>query len=287
MKALTLESQAVSLEAARAELRNKLPTGHITVEETILCDGAQQTVEAEGADVAEAGRNAKAKVPTGATIQKQEVLREPKVETRAIMAFDEVTARQKVGLARSQTIQSVKMTKAGRRGFLGILRRPANFTAIVNDSAQVRITYRPLAQIRISACTAAAIPSMKSTFWDNGGPIRREGLFGEQEFALSVLAAFARAGNAIAAEEIDSIVGKATETLLDVGEFSSYHGYQRQQAAADILGIAGRLESVATLNAAHSLQEEYAGCSQYSNRTSTKPLVQRSIEKALNRLKHK
>lgn len=281
---MNLEIQADSLEIARRELQEKLSAGQVLIRETVVDDGSQKTVAAEAASVEEAIRKAKSKLPALATLGKDEVLRAPTREVREVEGFTEDEARKRSGVSHPQKIDSISLTRAGRSGFLGFGRRPNVYSVTVVQNAKVQITYRPRVRIRADVLTAAEMPSMKATFWENGGPIRREGLYEEQRSALLGLAALARAGDPLAATEITGIIKAATSTLLDIGEFLRSHGYQRQQVAAEILGLAGTADCIGTLKRALQFQERHAGCSQYSNRTSTKHLVEESIHTAIEKL---
>lgn len=276
-----VETLGESLEAARKELRGTLAPGHVVIGETILDDGTPKTVGAEATSVDEAFQKAKASVPANATIENDEVLRQPIHETMEVVALDESEARRKADVRHPRTIQSVTITHAGGRGFLGIGRRPSAFAVAVVQLAKVAVTYRGLVSIRTMTATADMIPSLKSTLWEGGGPIRCEALSREQRSALLGLSAFAAAGDSTAAAATGSMVTEAIQTLLDIREFSTNHGYQRQQVAADILGLVGGSQCMSVLENAVRLQGTHAGCSQFSNTEYTRPLVEAAIHEAI------
>jgi hypothetical protein len=129
-----------------------------------------------------------------------------------------------------------------------------------------------------------SLQALKATFWERGGPIVREGLYQEQRESLAQILQLKRDGNEEAVGEIESILNSATKTLLSTAEFSRHHGYQRQQVAAEIVGLVGDAGFVPILEEARQLQDVHAGCSQYSNQTSSKPLVQSAIDGAIRKL---
>jgi hypothetical protein len=281
----TFEVEAASIDAARQKLRTMIPSGHVVILEKVLDDGSSRTSTGEALNADDALRDAKTKVPGGATFERHEVVQEPVVETVEVVAWDDAEARQKADVRHPRTIQSVLVKHGGRRGFLGVGRRPNTYTVTAMRLARVSVTFHRLASIRVTTAGSNMIPQMKETFWENGGPIRREELYEQQRAALVGLAAFARRRNAVAMREVESICTAAREVLRDIGEFSRYHGYQRQQVAAEIFGLAGGPESIPLLEDALRLQENHAGCSQYSNRNNTKRLVDAAIQRSIANLR--
>ena len=293
MSQQTIEAEGPSLEAARLVLQQKLQPGHVMIKETVLSDGSSKKVSGSGSSLEQARQQAQSKIPANATIEKVNVIREPTTEVRAVEAFDEGEARKKAGVSLPHRIESISIAQAGRKGIFGIGRSPSRFSVTeitqsrfsvtITAPAEVEFIYRPLVTIRAIAATPDMVPSMKASFWKDGSPMKREYLNDEQEVALLGLSKFARAGNPTAGAEIASILSEASNILLDVGEFSAYHGYQRQKMAAKILGMVGGRDCIQTLEKGRRLQVANAGCSQYSNESS-REMVEDSINEAIRKL---
>ncbi len=109
-----------------------------------------------------------------------------------------------------------------------------------------------------------------------------EWLSSKEKDALRQLLQEQRLGNEEAVKALNSIVAAAARTLLSMEPFKEYHGYQRQQTAAYVLGIAGDDSSVKTLMSARDLQGTWEG--PYSN-NQTAGLVRDAIDSALSALR--
>lgn len=279
-----IEVEEHSLEAARIAVQQRVQPGHIIIKETVLSDGSTKKSHGWGTSVEEARQEAQSKVPAKAVVEKVNVVQEPMTEVRTVLAFDEIEARKKANVPSPLRIGSISIAKAGSPGIFGIGRKPTSYAMTLTAGAEVEIVYQPLAMIRVATATPEMVPSMKATFWERGGPIQREYQDDEQQIALLGLAVFAHVGNATAASEIARILRDASTTLLEVREFSTYHGYQRQQIAAEILGLVGDMDCIQTLEKGLRLQSTHAGCTEYSNQSS-REIVEQSINQAISKLR--
>lgn len=153
MSTQTLQSHAPTLEAARKDLQQKLTPGTVLIRETVLNDGSSKKVEAEGTTIEDATQKAKAMLPAKANIEKEDVVQQPTRETIQVAAFEESEARQAAAISRPKRIDSVSLTESGRKGFLGIGRRPSAYDIVITQPAVVTITYRELASIRAEVGT--------------------------------------------------------------------------------------------------------------------------------------
>jgi hypothetical protein len=111
-----------------------------------------------------------------------------------------------------------------------------------------------------------------------GDPIRDECLRIEGNDALRGLAEWAEAYDHTATLAIGDLIKRSTTCLLSAEECDSYHGYARQEVAAQILGAVGPLDAVNSLEEALSLQDRVR--SQYMS-DSTRRMVKRSIGLAI------
>lgn len=158
----TIEAEAESLEAARMQVKAQIPSGLAALSERILSDGEPKTAQGVGDTVEGAYEKAKKEVPTGAVVMEKKVLVSPKREVVPVEAFDEDGARaDAAGKAeRSSIINAVKLVRAGKRGFLGLGKRPNRYEVEILHRAVVHITHKARARVRVevgkSRASAAA-----------------------------------------------------------------------------------------------------------------------------------
>lgn len=141
MKERTILIEAASL----AEARSNLYTHELIVlEESILCQGKLETIEAIAETVEEAFRKAQSKVPPAASIEKRETRLSPERIELLVQAHDEESA----GKGKAAVIASVSLFKKGRRGFLGFGKTSNVYEVVVSQPAVVELTFREPAKIR-------------------------------------------------------------------------------------------------------------------------------------------
>src|SRR5512133_845300 len=135
----TTEAQADTLEGARNKLQRELLPGHLVLKSIVLEDGLPKTVEAEAESLKAALQKAKAELPSDSKIIKENVIRDSAQETLEVVAFDEDEARKKADVRPPRRIQSVSIKEPGRKGLLGMGKRPSTFTVVVFQPAKVAI----------------------------------------------------------------------------------------------------------------------------------------------------
>ena len=279
----TWEATGNTLEEARARLMTMVPRNHVVSFETIDEHGLQRRATERAATIEKALHTARQGLPKDAVVLTETTEQDASRETIEVEAMLEAEARLKAAIEWPKSIASVTVKRQPKAGLLGLGRRTGVFEIVATQPAQVRIEFRCPARIRANSVSTAQIPTLARVFWKDGDPIRREFMDVEQQAALTALARFAADGDRTATEEIAKIAKQATSCVVDADELARYHGYQRQQVAADILGLIGAKDGVAPLQAGLRLQETRGGGSQHSNHNTIR-LVTESIERALKRI---
>lgn len=262
----------------------KVPKGWVVLSEQIARDGGTREIENTGDTVEQAFAYATKWLDPTAVVLAEIVEQEPIQTTAQETAETERDARNALPLDERVKVRSVTLLKAGRKGIFGFGKKPNMYELTLFVPAKVKVTVRERAKMRMEITAQVPVAAANSVFWKDGGPIRHEGLYDEHKEALAQLRAHKRAGNGEAITAIDRIIEAASDALVAIDEFSKYHGYQRQQVAAIILGEVGDGRCISTLRQGRELQDRYAGCSQYSNRNNTKSLVQSAIDYALAKI---
>jgi hypothetical protein len=146
-----IEIQALTLDAARAEISSHVPQGKEVLSERVISDGKTRSIRCVADTIEKALTDARSKIPTGAT-GITEAVTDHRAEVIRVEAFDEEAAKSSVqNQLRSMpaTITSVKMTKQGSRGFLGIGKTPNQYEVSVLHQAVVQVSYALDAKIVI------------------------------------------------------------------------------------------------------------------------------------------
>ena len=143
------EVEAASLEEARDRVQSQMPKGHSLLSETIISDGHPKTARGVAGTVEKAFTNAHGKIPLDVVVLEQKVLTNPEVRLVKVEGFEENSARQQIerGLSSSSTLKSFKLLAPGKKGFLGIGRKPDQYDATVFQLAVVEIRYKQKAKI--------------------------------------------------------------------------------------------------------------------------------------------
>jgi hypothetical protein len=141
MEERVIEIEADSLE----EARHKLYTADLIVlEETIICHGKVETIEAIADTVEAAFKKAQTKVPTAGKIEARKTQLTPKRITLLVQADDEEGA----GKDKAELITSVSLFKKGRKGIWGFGRTSNLYEVVVSQPAVVELTFREKTKIR-------------------------------------------------------------------------------------------------------------------------------------------
>ena len=156
-----IEVTASSLEAAREQIRSRMPAGLQLLSETVISDGKPKTVRAAAETMEAALAKAQAEVPDGAEVIEKKETAVPEHKVVTVAAFDEQSAREDVnsGIPKTATLNALKLVKPGSKGFLGIGKKPNQYEAEVFHQAVVEITYKE--QARISAKAGYANRGMR------------------------------------------------------------------------------------------------------------------------------
>jgi tetratricopeptide (TPR) repeat protein len=154
VKEQVFEISAESLEEARALMKSQIPTGLHLLSEEIIADGNPKTIQATADTTKAAFAKARDQVPGNAEIQEEKELKSPIREVITLGAFDEQAAQSTAKTrARTQSavLNDLRLVAAGRRGFLGIGKRPDQYEAEIVRQAVVEITYKIKAKISVTA----------------------------------------------------------------------------------------------------------------------------------------
>lgn len=142
-RAKTIEAEADTIEEARAILQTQLPDGFRIKSERIISEPQQTSVTGRGATEEEALADARAQVPSDARITFTRTLGQPARKKISIAAYDDAEAKAK---ANRQTendagiiVESVEFTSPGRKGVLGVGRKPNTYECTVFQQATVGI----------------------------------------------------------------------------------------------------------------------------------------------------
>lgn len=156
MKERVIEIKANSVE----EARNRLQLEEVIVlEETILCQGKVEIIEAVANSVEEAFIKAKSKVPVGAKTESEKI----KVPSQRIMLQVEADNEEGAGKGKAQMITSVSLVKKGKKGFFGFGKTPNVYEVAISQQAVVELTFREKAVIRAKVRGYLAEDLLQST----------------------------------------------------------------------------------------------------------------------------
>jgi hypothetical protein len=148
-----IEIEAESLEQARERIRSQIPEGFHLLSEKVISDGKPKTVRVVAGTIEEAFAKAQSKVPNDADVLEKKEITAPQRKVIIIEAYDGYDARRRAEYqAKSQfgdaaTVGSLKLKIAGKKGFLGIGRKPNQYEAEILQPAIVELTYRTKARI--------------------------------------------------------------------------------------------------------------------------------------------
>jgi hypothetical protein len=146
--------EADSLEGAKARLRAQMPRGFEILQETLICSGELQTVNATADTVEDATTWAINKTPYNAEIVEKKILEAPKVESITFETFEGAWANTLAKKEASQlygrnaNVLKTELMHQGKKGFLGIGKKPHQFNAdVLVRGATVEILYKPKVSI--------------------------------------------------------------------------------------------------------------------------------------------
>jgi len=147
----TITVQATSLDEARKKAKSRVPKGLDIISEEILSDGKARSIRGVADTIEGAFEKAQSKLPSDAEVieKQQQVI--PLQKVIAVEAFDEESAREQVkrDIAKTARIEGVTLKKPGKRGLLGIGKKPDCYEVQVFEQAVVEIKYKKKAKIRV------------------------------------------------------------------------------------------------------------------------------------------
>lgn len=156
-----IEVEAETLQEAREQTKSQIPEGFMLLSERVILDGKPKTVKAF-ADTIESAFAKEGEIPSNAVIVEKKIISSPAKKVMTVESFDEQNARtqleSRIGKTETIKVLSLTMTLAGKRGFLGIGKKPNQYEAQMLQQAIVEITYKTKAKI------SAEIGSRKQQF---------------------------------------------------------------------------------------------------------------------------
>jgi hypothetical protein len=138
-----IEIEAESLEAARQEAQARVPAGLSLISERILSDG-KGGAEKGIADTEEAAFElARKKIPPGGKIVEERIVTEAAHKTLPIRAFDDEEAMGIVqrSISKAARVENLELKAAGRKGFLGVGKKPHQYEAKFFQPAVASVKY--------------------------------------------------------------------------------------------------------------------------------------------------
>jgi hypothetical protein len=150
-----IEVEADSLEEARKKAESQVPEDLRIVSEEILSDGKPRRMMGVADTTELAFAKAQNEIPTTADVIERKVLTEPTQKLILVEAFDEQNARS---IAREQSrsqlgdaaiVRSVTLVTAGKKGFLGVSKKPNQYEVNVSRQAVVEVSYKTKAKISV------------------------------------------------------------------------------------------------------------------------------------------
>ncbi len=145
-----VEVEADSLEEAKRKVDSEITGDVDKIAEVIVSNGGEWTTW-RYADTVEAGfEKALSAVPADADIVSKDIVTSPKLYTIVATEYSEALARElaEEKITTKESIRSAKLSKRGRKGFLGIGKRPNEYEFTVSQQAQIEVTYREKVKLR-------------------------------------------------------------------------------------------------------------------------------------------
>jgi hypothetical protein len=173
-----LEIESDSLEAARKEAKAKIPEGLHLLSEKILSDGKPKNVKGVAETIKAAFEEARSKLPAGAKVIKEEKLFSPSQNILEVQAFDQETATALVQreINQTQRIEEIRLKAPGKKGLLGIGKRPNIYEAKVLQPAVVKLIIKRRAKIQVEIGERR----LKEPDYVVGRHLAKQGIYREQ-----------------------------------------------------------------------------------------------------------
>ena len=144
-----IEVEAESLDEARKKAKSQIPEGLDIISEEIISDGKPKTVKAIADTTEEAFTKAQGDIPANAHILEKIEVSKPGQKVVIVEAFDEESARAQAAnqVGKTAIVNTIRLTIAGKQGFLGVGKKPNQYEAEVFQPAEVNISYKTNAKI--------------------------------------------------------------------------------------------------------------------------------------------
>jgi hypothetical protein len=143
------EIEAYTLAEAQRLARARVPEGLELVHQRILSDGTPKTVRAIAPTVDQAVEEARQQIPADSTILNTVILEQPGEGVAGADAFSDEEARAAIGkgLKAGASVRSVQLTLPGKKGLLGMGKKPGRYEATISQQAVVELTHTTKARI--------------------------------------------------------------------------------------------------------------------------------------------
>ncbi len=147
----TIEIEAASLEEARAQAKEQIPAGWLTLSEEVLAEGGPGSVQAMADTSEEALEKANAGVPAKATAVKRKEVRAPATIDLRVEAHDQAEASKAAHAKMDKTMRlaSLRVVTPGKKGVLGLGRKPHQYVAKIVKQAIVEVSWEQKARLRV------------------------------------------------------------------------------------------------------------------------------------------
>jgi hypothetical protein len=148
----SIEVEADSLLEARRQVQSKVPDGFEILSETILSDGKIKRIQHKADTVETAYTEALSTLPPDVEVVEKKELVTPYRKTVVVEAFDEPSASAQVekDISKTALVAHVTLVAQGKKGFLGVGKKPNRYEFQVYERAVVEIRYRQKARIRVT-----------------------------------------------------------------------------------------------------------------------------------------
>ncbi|MEQ8156217.1 MAG: hypothetical protein ABRQ25_15245 [Clostridiaceae bacterium] len=146
-----------SIEQAREKLNSQVTFGQVLISENVISPAKTYIIKMSGANEEVAFRRAEKEVPKDVIIIDRRVVTDTQKKFKHVEAFEQQEAKVKVQfyLTENEQIESVEVETAGKRGLLGIGKKPDIYLVTIGQKPAVEIEYRT--KVKISGVTGSEI----------------------------------------------------------------------------------------------------------------------------------
>ncbi|MBI3801884.1 MAG: hypothetical protein HY268_33550, partial [Deltaproteobacteria bacterium] len=161
MASRTIMIDAESLEEAKKKAKHTMESltsdGFFLLSEQVVHTGDPERQEVVADTIDAAMTKAESQVPSGARVITRKQLSLPERRLVTVEAFNEGIARARVHAQSSSTavVRGMRLSVAGRRGLLGIGKRPHRYEVDVFQPSVVEIIYQPKATLSLRVAEQA------------------------------------------------------------------------------------------------------------------------------------